>query len=202
MNIDAEQITTVARGISDFGLLAIAAGVFVLLSASLWLGIFTWFKTMINNLIEQNKETMADLLAETRTQNEKLTDISEGLIPETMLRIKTLSNAFFDLSFEKTCQMIEQVRRENHIDNHAATADKIRTLLRIMHDDRNTRFDCFVYRGRKLSEYTSPQWIEQVAEVVEREIYNESGPNVARMRTNIKAIFDNIKLEFYHKMNG
>ena len=202
MNIDAEQITTVARGISDFGLLAIAAGVFVLLSASLWLGIFTWFKTMINNLIEQNKETMADLLAETRTQNEKLTDISEGLIPETMLRIKTLSNAFFDLSFEKTCQMIEQVRRENHIDNHAATDDKIRTLLRIMHDDRNTRFDCFVYRGRKLSEYTSPQWIEQVAEVVEREIYNESGPNVARMRTNIKAIFDNIKLEFYHKMNG
>ena len=53
-----------------------------------------------------------------------------------------------------------------------------------------------------MSEYTSPQWIEQVAEVVEREIYNESGPNVARMRTNIKAIFDNIKLEFYHKMNG
>ncbi len=26
MNIDAEQLTTVARGISDFGLLAIAAG--------------------------------------------------------------------------------------------------------------------------------------------------------------------------------
>ncbi len=202
MNIDAEQITTVARGISDLGLLLIAASTFILLSAALWLGIFAWFKTMINNLIGQNKKTMDELLAETRAQNEKLTDISEGLIPETKLRIKTLSNAFFDLSFEKTCQMIEQVRRENHIADHAATADKIRTLLRIMHDDRNTRLDCFVFRGRKLSEYTSPEWIEQVAEVVECEIYNESGPNAARARTNIKAIFDNIKLEFYHKMNG
>ena len=202
MNIDAEHITTVARGISDFGLLAIAAGVFVLLSAALWLGIFAWFRTMINNLIEQNRETMADLLAETRTQNEKLTDISEGLIPETKLRIKTLSNAFFDLSVEKVCQLIEQVRTENHIDDKPTTAGKIRTLLRIMHDDRNTRFDCFVFRGRKLSEYTSSEWIEQVAEVVERELYHDSGPNAARARTNIKAIFDNIKLEFYHKMNG
>jgi hypothetical protein len=202
MDIDAHNITAIAHGISDFGLLMIAAGVFVLLSAALWIGIFSWFKTMIDNLIEQNKQTMVDLLAETRTQNEKLTDISEGLIPETRLRIKTISNAFFDLSVEKVCQLIDRVRTENHIEDKIATAEKIRTLLRIQHDDRNTRFDCFVFRGRKLSEYTSSEWTEQVAEVVEREIYNETGPNAARSRTNVKAIFDNIKLDFYHRMNG
>lgn len=70
------------------------------------------------------------------------------------------------------------MRDENHIIDREATAEKIRTLLTNIHKDRNSKFDSFTFRGKKLSAYTNHEWIEQVAHVIEAEIYNEAGPNM------------------------
>lgn len=83
-----------------------------------------------------------------------------------------------------------------------ATAEKIRTLLTNIHEDRNSRFDSFKYKGKSLSEYTNRKWIEWVAEVVEGELYNEASENNGRAYTNVKAVYDNIKLDFYHRLNA
>ena len=89
----------------------------------------------------------------------------------------------------------------NHIIDKEATKAKIRTLLTNIYEDRNSKFDSFRYRGKMLSQYCNPDWIEDVAKVVEGEIYNEAGPNNARAYTNVKAVYDNIKLDFYHRLN-
>ena len=128
-------------------------------------------------------------------------DIAEGLVPETQLRIKNISNVHFDLAIEKVCRIIKKIREENHIVNKDATKAKIRTLLTNLYEDRNSRFDCFKYRGKPLSDYSNPEWIEWVAAVVEGEIYNEAGPNNGRAFTNVQAVYDNIKLDFYHRLN-
>lgn len=201
MEVDAGQITSVAKGISDLGMMAVTAGVFLLLSMGLMISCFVWFKSLINGIINDNRGAMQELLDETRAQNEKLTDISEGLRPETQLRIKNTANVFFDLAVEKVCQIIKKVREENHIVDHEATAAKIRTLLHNIHEDRNTRFESYTYRGRKLSEYTDIAWVEKVASVVEDEIYNSAGPNNGRAYTNVKAAYDDIKLDFYKRLN-
>ena len=57
------------------------------------------------------------------------------------------------------------------------------------------------YRGKKLSSYTNPEWIEDVAKVIEGEIYNESGANNNRAFTNVSTVYENIKLDFYHRLN-
>ena len=49
--------------------------------------------------------------------------------------------------------------------------------------------------------YCNPDWIEWVAKAVEDELYNENGPNNGRAYTNVKAVYDNIKLDFYHRLN-
>ena len=201
MEVDAGQITSVAKGISDLGMMAVTAGVFLLLSMGLMISCFAWFKSLINGIIDDNRGAMQELLDETRAQNEKLTDISEGLRPETQLRIKNTANVFFDLVVEKVCRIIKKVREENHIVDHEATAAKIRTLLHNIHEDRNTRFESYTYRGRKLSEYTDIAWVEKVASVVEDEIYNSAGPNNGRAYTNVKAAYDDIKLDFYKRLN-
>lgn len=201
MEVDAGQITSVAKGISDLGMMAVTAGVFLLLSMGLMISCFAWFKTLINGIILDNRGAMQELLDETRAQNEKLTDISEGLRPETQLRIKNTANVFFDLAVEKVYRIIKKVREENHIVDHEATAAKIRTLLHNIHEDRNTRFESYTYRGRKLSEYTDIAWVEKVASVVEDEIYNTAGPNNGRAYTNVKAAYDDIKLDFYKRLN-
>jgi len=195
-----EDVTTIARGIGDVGMMAVTAAFFLFLAAGLMIACFRWFKSIINDMISNNSKMMSDLLDETRTQNEMLADISEGLKPETQLRIKNTSNAFFDLAIEKVCRIIKKVREENHIIDREATKQKIHTLLSNLHNDRNSRFDYYTYRGKRLSSYTKTEWIDWVAEVVLSEVYSESISN-GRAYTNVSAVYERIKLDFYHNLN-
>ena len=194
------DVVGVAKGISDFGMMAIAAAFFIVLAAALMWSCFAWFKGLINGMIEANNKAMADLLAETRAQNAALTDIAEGLRPETQLRIRNLTGFAFDLSIEKVLRLIKRVRTENHIVDHEATSLKIRKSLRVIHDDRNSKFDTFTYKGKPLSSYCSEEWVEQLAKVVESEIYHVDGENNARAFSNVNLAYENIKTEFYAKM--
>ena len=187
-----EDFTTIAKGISDWGMMAITAAFFLVLSAGLMTACFKWFKSIINGIINSTAKTMDDLLSETRAQNEMLADISEGLRSETLLRIKNTSGAYFDLSVEKVSRLIKKIREENHIIDRKATVVKIHNLVKNLHEDRNSRLDCYTYRGKKLSSYTNPDWIEWVAKVIEDEIYNENGTNNGRAYTNIQAVYENI----------
>ena len=185
MNTTTETLQ-LAKGISEYGIMIIICAVFLILAAALMIACFKWFKTVIENILNDYSEQLRTL-QETATKNgEAMVDIAEGLIPETI---------------EKVCRIIKKIREENHIVNREATSIKIRTLLRNLYEDRNSRFDLFRYRGKKLSEYCNPNWIEEVAAVVEGEIYNEAGPNNGRAYTNVKAAYDNIKLDFYHNLN-
>lgn len=200
--MESDQVTTIAKGISDWGMMAITAAFFLILSAGLMVACFKWFKSIINGIINSTGKTMVDLLNETRAQNEMLADISEGLRQETILRIKNTSGVYFDLSVEKICRLIKKIREENHIVDKKATIDKIHSLVRNLHEDRNSRFDSYTYRGKKLSSYTNPEWIDWVSKVIENEIYNENGTNNNRAYTNVQAIYENIKLDFYHRINN
>jgi hypothetical protein len=199
---EVQHVTEVAKGISDFGLMAVTAAFFLLLSAAMMIAIFRWFKNIINDMIQEQKNGMKDLTEETRKQNDMLQDISEGLRTETQLRIRNLTGFAFDLTVEQVCRLIKRVRKENHIIDHEATAEKIRKSLKVIHEDRNSRFDPFTYHGKPLSDFCAPEWIEDVAKVVESEIYNEDGENNARAYTNVKLAYDNIKTDFYQRING
>ena len=199
---EVQHVTEVAKGISDLGLMAVTAAFFLLLSAAMMIAIFRWFKNIINDMIQEQKNGMKDLTEETRKQNDMLQDISEGLRTETQLRIRNLTGFAFDLTVEQVCRLIKRVRKENHIIDHEATAEKIRKSLKVIHEDRNSRFDPFTYHGKPLSDFCAPEWVEDVAKVVESEIYNEDGENNARAYTNVKLAYDNIKTEFYQRLNG
>lgn len=199
---DVSQITQVAKGISDYGMMAITAAFFLLLSAAMMVALFRWFKSIIEQMMQDQKDNMHNLAEETRKQNDMLQDISEGLRPETLLRIRNLTGFAFDLSIEQVCRLIKRVREENHIIDHEATAAKIRKSLLVIHNDRNSRFDSFTYRGKSISEFCSSAWVEDVAKIVEGEIYNEDGANNARAYTNIKLAYDNIKTDFYQRLNA
>lgn len=201
MEIGAEQIVQTAKGISDFGMMAIMAGAFLLLSVSLMGACFFWFKNIVDGIIKQNGEDMKALISKQDTQNDLLHEIADGLRPTTLLQIKSISNTCFDLSIEKVCRIIRKVREENHIVDKEATRSKIKTLLCNLHEDRNSRWDNIRYHGKTLTQYTSPEWIDWVAGVVEKEVYAENVNN-GRAYTNVDAVYSKIRLDFYHKLTG
>ena len=183
-------------------MMAVTAAFFLVLSAAMMVAIFQWFKSIINQMMQDNKESLRELAKTANAQNDMLQDISEGLRTETQLRIRNLTGFAFDLSVEQVCRFIKRVREENHIIDHKATAIKIRKALQVIHNDRNSRFDPFTYRGKPISEYCNTDWVEDVAKVVEGEIYNEDGASNARAYTNVKLAYDNIKTDFYQRLNA
>ncbi len=199
--MDAQNVTEVAKGISDYGMMAVTAAIYLLLSAAMMIAIFKWFKTIINRILGQQTESMKQLAEIQSENNRMLKFMSDGLKTETMLRIRNLTGFAFDLSVEQVCRLVKRIRKENHIADRQSTATKIRKCLQVIHDDRNSRFDPFTYGGKPLSDYCNKKWVEDVAKVVESEIYNEDGENNARAYTNIKLAYDNIKTDFYQRLN-
>ena len=199
-----EEITGPAletgKSISEFGMLAITAGFFLVISAALMIACFRFFIRTVNDVMGSQKETLTKLLQATEVQTTKLSDISEGLFPETQNRIKIVSNALFDSAAGQVCHIVDKVRKENHIKDKEATLNKITTLVTNLHENINTKFDCFPFRGHKISLYTRKEWTGMVIDVVIGEIYNELGENSNRTYTNVDAVYSKIKLEFYHNM--
>lgn len=195
------EATEVARGISEQGFLVMTAAFFLVLSAMMMVACFKWFKSIITKSMEDYGESLKELIEKTNDQNNMLSDISEGLRPETQLRIKNMTSEFFNLSARRVLEIIEQVRKENHISDRNRTHEKIIGNLTNQYEDRNSRFDYFIYRGKRLSCYTNPEWIDWVAEVVENEIYAHT-VNDDRAKTNVVSVYDRIKLDFYHRLNN
>ena len=136
------------------------------------------------------------------TENNKIMQsIAEGLIPKTMLEIKNTSSMAFDLAKHRLLELIDTVLTENHIADREATEEKIEKLVKNLHDDMNSKFDCYSFRGRKLSHYTNSKWTEWMIQNVILEIYNKNGMSKDRTYTSVTATFDRIKLDFYHRIN-
>ena len=197
-----EAALQVAKGISEYGILIVIAAFFLVFS----IGVLVWnmvsYKNLTERIFTEFGEKITDVQEKANKNLETMVDIAEGLIPETQLRIKSISGVFFDLAVEKVCRLIKKIREENHIIDKEATKIKIHTLLHNLYEDRNSKFDNFRYRGKRLSEYSNPEWIEWVAKVIESELYNEAGVNNSRAYTNVKAVYDNIKLDFYHRITN
>lgn len=43
---EVQHVTEVAKGISDYGMMAVSAAFFLLLSAAMMIALFKWFKSM------------------------------------------------------------------------------------------------------------------------------------------------------------
>ena len=190
-----------AQGISEFGLMVVICAFFIIISAGMMIFMFRWMVSTINDVMKTNKEMLTRLDAQMQENNKIMQSIAEGLRPETDQRIRILSKSMFNLAKYELMEIIDTVRTENHIVDREGTEAKILKLVTNLHEDKNTDFGYYTYRGRKLSSYTNSEWIEWMKQGVVNEVYNNKGFNKDRMDTNISAIFDRIKLDFHHRLH-
>lgn len=197
-----DSALSVGKGISEFGMMAITAAFFLVLSAVMMITFFKWFMKVINDILDSHGKTMNELLEKTKEQNKTLETLSEGLMPENQLRVKTVSNMAFDLAIEKVCRIIKKVREENNIADREKTEKKIRRLVDNVHSDIASKFDNFRFRGQTLSSYMDPKWVDGVVGVVQGELYNDAGPNNKRAFTNVESYYATIRIEMYQNMTS
>lgn len=192
----------VAESISNFGMMAVAAAFFIVLAIIIMIMFVKWFKDIIDNIMTTNQNMLKQLDAQMKENNDVMKSIAEGLRPETLLRVQTTSEMAFQLAQFRLLEIIDTVRTENHIVNREATVNKIGKLVLNLHEEMNSKFDYYSYRGKKLSQYTNPKWVEWMQHGVESEIYSEDGRNEDRTYTNVSAIFKRIALDFTHNLTA
>ena len=190
-----------AQSINEFGLMVVICAFFIVMSALMWVAMFRWLMNTINDMMKSNREMLGKLDNQMQENNKIMQSIAEGLRPETDQRIRILSKSMFNLAKHELIEIIDIVRTENHITDREGTEAKISKLVTNLHEDKNSDFGYYTYRGRKLSNYTNPAWIDWMKQGVISEIYNDKGFNKDRMYTNINAIFDKIKLDFHHRLH-
>jgi hypothetical protein len=190
-----------AQSISEFGLMVVICGFFVVLSALMMIAMFRWQMNTIDSVMKTNKDMISRLDTQMSENNKTLKSIAESLMPDTMLEIKNTSGMAFELAKYRLLDIIDTVLSENHISDRESTENKIENLVDNMHNDMNSKFDYYSYRGRKLSTYTNIEWIKWMSNIIVSEIYNKNGQNKDRTFTNVTAVFDRIKLDFYHRLN-
>ena len=190
-----------AQSISEFGLMVVICAFFVVLSALMMIAMFRWQMNTIDSVMKTNKDMLGKLDKQMTENNKIMQSIAEGLIPKTMLEIKNTSSMAFDLAKHRLLELINTVLEENHIADREQTEDKIKNLVTNLHEDMKSKFDCYSYRGRKLSQYTNQEWIGWMISNVVLEIYNKNGMSKDRTYTSVSATFDRIKLDFYHRIN-
>ena len=190
----------VAESISNFGMMAVAAAFFVILAIVIMVMFVKWFKDIINYIMTTNQNMLTKLDAQLKETNDVMKSIAEGLRPETLLRVQTTSEMAFQLAQFRLLEIIDTVRTENHIINREATEAKIEKLVLNLHEEMNGKFEYYSYRGKKLSSYTSQQWVEWMKQGVINEIYSDQERNEDRTHTNVSAIFKRIALDFNHNL--
>ena len=188
-----------AEGISDFGMMAICAAFFIVVSVFMMIMFIKWFKDIIDRIMSTNDGTLKELKKQMEENNDIMKSVAEGLKPETLLRVKTTSSMAFDLSRFRLLNIIDTVRTENHIIERQQTETKIAKLVLNLYEDINSKLDYYTYRGRKLSSYSNKEWKEWMISAVIAEIYSDN-PNEDRMNTDITAVFDRVKIDFYHRL--
>ena len=75
-------VIEVAKGISDYGVMIVICAAFIVLSLGMWIAIFKWFKSLINQIVKRSNKDMQDILSEIKKQNEMLCDVRRDCEPK------------------------------------------------------------------------------------------------------------------------
>lgn len=90
----ADATMEVAQNIHEYGIAVVICSLFVVLSAALMITCFRWFKSIIEQIMSNYSVQLSKLYEASNRNGEVLVDIAEGLVSETILKLRLLLNHF------------------------------------------------------------------------------------------------------------
>ena len=190
-----EQVMQTANGITNYGILVMISSIYLVLTAAMMIAIFRWFKSIINQILKQNKEMLAKIASETKGLASMIHDVSEQARDDSKMRAKTVISLYIENAITKVCRMIKRVREENNISDRDMTHNKVLQRTQVLYKQMESDLYTFSYRGKKISESMDERWVDEVVSVVEQELYNPAGVNNSRAYANVSTVFTKIRTE-------
>jgi hypothetical protein len=127
-------------------------------------------------------------------------DIHKNADNKLLEQIHVISGIAFDNAKFLVFRALQKIREENHLDdNEDVIEKKIQLIVENIHNDRNSKFDNFNYRGAKLSEYVNDTWIIRIVNLMMSELYADKFDD-KRAIYNIDLAYQSFKVEFYKNL--
>lgn len=126
-----------------------------------------------------------------------LRTLVEGVSDEISSRqVDDLSDMFLAKSQLRVVNYLEQIIRDNHVDNREAVEKKVELLSsNIVAYDRERALS-FKFKGSPLSFFIPENWKERLKEVMLKQIYCEDGYSARVAKNNVEIFYKQLRSEF------
>jgi hypothetical protein len=190
----------VAKGITDYGFLAVAAGFFLVI---VFVAI-KWFSKIISKEFTENSNNLSKLLSITEQFYNLLKSMKEDQDEMKFEDIKAILEWAFNNSCYEVIEATERINRFNNLkDNEDETREKLEKLIKNMANKRANKFDLFTYNGKTMAYYTErSEWRDMLVELIMKELYHKDGYNSDRAKVNIKLAYDGIKSDYINNLKN
>ena len=194
------QVVEVARGISEYGMLAIAAAAFVVGSMINNFHTRKLHDKLINRIVDNTQITINEISKHIQVSDEKISQVKEALTGEMFNKVRTFAECSFDYNKMQVVWTIAQIKEENNLDDRERVEKKVRLIIDNLYNRRNANFDAFNYNGRELSYYANPAWIEKIYSYCIDSIYDGKEFRRDYYMKNLNHFYDEMKVEFFENL--
>ena len=182
MNIDSTL--EVAKGISEFGILSIIAGFYLVTTF-----ISHWKQTKRQEKILEKAISLLQITVD----NTK--SISEGIKEKTYQQAQTYGKACIENTMYKLLIEADRIKEENNLTDKDSVKRKVYTVALNLYNERSNLFDGFYYKGKKLMEYTDTEWVKMATDSIIDSIYDEDYSR-KKLYYNLNMTYNEIVHEF------
>jgi hypothetical protein len=191
-----EEATAVAKGVSDFGMVVVAAGFYLTITAVMMIVILKWFVKLVNGIINSQQAALKEILVLQKSQDAKIGQIKEAVTSEEFNKIRVMSDYAFDFNMFQVLLSIADIKERNNLKNRTRVEKDLHQVLNNLYERRNSDFDTFTYNGKKLSQYANHDWAERLYDLCIDAIYDGKDYQRAHYLGKLKQFYETVKIEF------
>jgi hypothetical protein len=198
---DTGGAISVAKGISEFGMMAIMSAFYLVITGIIMLFFVKWFVKVINGIIDRQDKMLNDIIAVQRDILSIVESIREGFRDETFHQAKQYGKALLDDNKYMLFFDLLRIREENNLENREEVAKKVHSVVENMYEARNSLFGLFSYNGKKLFHYTNIEWVGKVEQTCMNILYDKNF-SYKKVINDLTLVYREILNEFYKRLDG
>ena len=206
----------VAKGIGDYGMMAISAAFMLVFAAVILIAgisiLKKFFADASNNFaelpealskIEANIQETISHYQEISDTNQEIRDYLRTLAEATATQhigvLKLIVNENFNLSEQRVVAEILRIKEVNHIqDNRKMIECKVKRIVTNLYDKRVSYFHNFCYQGKFIDAFIGDTYIDRVLKVMMSEIYSDHTTTL--IMDNVKNLYDELRNDYFKRM--
>ena len=199
--ISIQDGLSTAKGISEFGMLAMAAGFYLVVTALMMIIFIRWFVSLVNRIFDTQQKSLDGVLISLNAQGVVIKQVKEAVTGEVYNQVRVLMYYAFEFNKHAICaSVIGHIKENNGLDNREAVSANVRALLNNLYRAMKTDIDTCAYNGNKLSAYCSDEWVNSIHDYCMTSIYDGKNYHRDTYMRGLDTQFERIKIEFFENL--